>query len=87
MARVEATKLNLPDLRAKAAKLERYAKDLERTPGWRQAGSSDVADARQAADDARNALRQAELYVGAIVVKASDVIRFEVIREAPGLRR
>lgn len=84
VARREVENLDPVAMRASAAENEQKARALERTKGRNTAGASDVAEARQAADEAWNKLRQAELYLGALVVKAVDIVGFEVIKEGPG---
>lgn len=84
VVRRETKSLDLPALRSSAEDLELKAKALERAHGRTTPVSSDVAGARQTANEAKDKLRQAELYYGAIVVNAADILRFEVMKEGPG---
>lgn len=76
--------LDLDKLRSRAEELERRAATLEQESRRNAAVASDASDARQEAGDARKKLWQAELYAGAVVVKAADIVKIEVLRTATG---
>ena len=84
VARNEAASLDPEALRSSTEELERKVKALERTQSRSTIDSTAVTEARQAANDARNRLLQAHLYLKAIVVKAADVARIEVMKEGSG---
>lgn len=84
VARSEAGRTDIAALRIEVAALEKKVRSLEQMQSRDPAGPVELNAAREEAAEAKTRLRQAELYVGAIVVNASDVVRFEVIQEGPG---
>ncbi|MEI6218734.1 MAG: hypothetical protein WCP86_07525 [bacterium] len=86
IAKKNAATIDLPALVAKAEELARKATAIERRAGGSgsdvYAADSDASVARQEANRAGDQVGQAELFVNALVISASDVVRFEVTKES-----